>query len=357
MGGLHFLSLLLILIIIFSLWTAQQGLANYCIVSSSSSSSSSLHEIYGFYAGSNGVYLRIGDFTSYLPNFLSILQLKHFINKKVVTVSFLRGFWTVSTHFKRDILFINKPPQPEDYLYTPPENNWVTAEDFNTTLLQVRCNGNLASTPVTQFQKLSNLEKLLSTPVTSSILGILTGVFVYLAYAKIPVESVSFSYNSVVLEYSYWRLLTASLSHFEVLHIFFNATSFYSMGVLESLLGSAAFLYLNINLIIITMFLCTLISHILIYSFSMETLKTQQSIGFSCVLFAWMVVCFFFPSFFLSFFPFFLLSFFLYLCLLLFLFSSFFPFCFSSYIVYSLHTARPYTRCVHYPFIYSTLET
>lgn len=45
-------------------------------------------------------------------------------------------------------------------------------------------------------------------------------------------------------EREYWRLFTASFSHFEPLHLVFNAMSTWNTRELERLLGTFRYLYL-----------------------------------------------------------------------------------------------------------------
>ena len=49
---------------------------------------------------------------------------------------------------------------------------------------------------------------------------------------RVPVSDVSFSYDAVVNNGEYWRGITASFAHFEVMHLGFNCLSFYQLGKL-----------------------------------------------------------------------------------------------------------------------------
>ena len=88
----------------------------------------------------------------------------------------------------------------------------------------------------------------------------------------------------------WWRIFTASVAHFDLLHLAFNVMSFYQLGVLEQdVYSSLSFAYLTCFLVVLTMIICTLMYHLAIYKHDMGHLLTQQAVGFSCVLFAWMV--------------------------------------------------------------------
>lgn len=77
-------------------------------------------------------------------------------------------------------------------------------------------------------------------PITVLLLLLLLFVAYYLWSHRVPVSAVSFSYQAVVLgtetEFGaasgreYWRALTASVAHFEPLHLGFNCMSLYQLG-------------------------------------------------------------------------------------------------------------------------------
>ena len=141
-----------------------------------------------------------------------------------------------------------------------------------------------------------------------------------------PVDNVSFSYDAVVNRKELYRIVTASLAHFDLMHIGFNLMSMWQLGSLEETYGSNVFAFLNADLVVITMLICiglyyymmtyggqpqiafqyeiTYIIHIYIYIyiyiyfyifFDLIMLTPyyhlfRQSVGWSCVLFAWMVI-------------------------------------------------------------------
>ena len=76
----------------------------------------------------------------------------------------------------------------------------------------------------------SNLSTLLARPVTVLILSALLFTAYLLWSRRVPVSSVSFSYDAVVGVSEYWRALSASFSHFEAMHLAFNCMSFYQLG-------------------------------------------------------------------------------------------------------------------------------
>ena len=65
--------------------------------------------------------------------------------------------------------------------------------------------------------------------------------------------------------------------------------SMWQLGSLESVYGSIIFAYLNFDLMIITMVICIFLYWYMFTYGGQPSMMHQQSIGWSCVLFAWMV--------------------------------------------------------------------
>ena len=63
-------------------------------------------------------------------------------------------------------------------------------------------------------------------------------------YRKVSPDAVAISYALFWEEKQYWRLFTASFSHFEPLHLLFNAMATWSTRHVEPMLGSFRLLYL-----------------------------------------------------------------------------------------------------------------
>ena len=115
--------------------------------------------------------------------------------------------------------------------------------------------------------------------------------YAYHLYSNgIAVSEVSYSYDKVVHNGEYWRMLTSSFSHFEIFHLAFNCMTLFQLASLEMLLGSMKYLYLSMDLVLLTMCICTLTYHVLITRFERQEMIMQQAVGYSCVLFAWIVV-------------------------------------------------------------------
>ncbi|CAM9688100.1 unnamed protein product [Chrysoparadoxa australica] len=133
------------------------------------------------------------------------------------------------------------------------------------------------------------LTEALETPATSSLIMLTCCITLWLWHKRISVESVAFSYRSVVLKHEVWRVLTAGMSHFDVLHLLFNLSSLWGMRGHEKRLGSS--LYLSQSLLIL---LCSKLCQTILYSTlirrGFRNFVDQKSVGYSGVLFGWMTV-------------------------------------------------------------------
>lgn len=202
-----------------------------------------------------------------------------------------KGSWSVLDHQLGKIVYGNSPANPEDYIYRPPKLGWKASSDGDMPgPIVSNCVGSLESTaPLFSGNDASNIGQLIERPVTTALLGVIFAVAYYLWAYKIDPSAVAYSFEAVVHRGEYWRTVTASFAHFDLLHLGFNAMSLYQLGMLESIFGSATFLYLNLSLVLLTMLICTAIYHVLIHRYGRSELASQQAVGYSCVLFAWMV--------------------------------------------------------------------
>lgn len=276
MGGWLNLSVIALFCLITSFLVTRSGTHVSCIITGS------IPNHNGYYSALDGLYLKRGTPLARIPDFFSLMKLKRNLGT-YHTISLSEfGYWSISDGYKTDELFTSSPINPTENMFFPPRVGWYIANTTTTApSLTVECTGMLSDGLIIISRGKSNLEKLLDRPANSLILLLIVGVAGYLYLYKIPVEDVSFSY-ATAMEGQYWRFFTASMSHFDLLHLFFNASSFYELGSLEPLIGTASYLALNVDLIIITMILCVAMSYVLIHYFNRESLVTQQSIGFSC---------------------------------------------------------------------------
>mmetsp|Transcript_20220 Transcript_20220/g.20325 ORF Transcript_20220/g.20325 Transcript_20220/m.20325 type:complete len:675 (+) Transcript_20220:281-2305(+) len=287
--GLSVSFLIILVAIIFSWYASYDGVA--CIIEGAEKG-----YVNGFYAALGGMYIRRGKNIFFLPDFYSIYGLRNGNDmNRLVTVSVHERSWQIFTLPSKKLIYRNVPEHPEKYIFQPPESQWRSEYetehgDASSSVSQLHiseCRGSLADSPSLPRDDVSNIEMLLNRPVTTSIILLLVSIAYYLWTYRVPVTAVSFSYDAM-LSGEVWRGVTASLSHFQLMHLGFNCMSMYQLGSLERVWGSVSFLYLNISLVFITIALCLALTHILILSGRPEVAH-QHAVGYSCVLFAWMV--------------------------------------------------------------------
>jgi membrane associated rhomboid family serine protease len=150
--------------------------------------------------------------------------------------------------------------------------------------------------PNKQSKRNRNLEQVLQRPTTTLLLALnICIAFIYWNQNTIP-SHVAKVYNKIVVKGELWRSFSGATAHFEPLHLGFNMMTLYSLGTeLEPSYGSIPFLFYNISLIPIA----TLIMMSIVYLQMKRTggnetaaaaLGQTSTVGYSGVLFAWMVI-------------------------------------------------------------------
>jgi membrane associated rhomboid family serine protease len=167
-----------------------------------------------------------------------------------------------------------------------------------------------------------NVQFLLNQPATSLLLLLNIGLAFHYWNQRISPNSVCKRYKNIVHDHEWWRGLSGATAHFEPLHIGFNAMSLQSLGrELEGergLYGSIPFLVYNIALIVCTTMVMMGMVHARLryiqwklddsssnndnnnnnnasnprthYQELHDRLRETSTVGYSAVLFAWMVV-------------------------------------------------------------------
>jgi membrane associated rhomboid family serine protease len=99
--------------------------------------------------------------------------------------------------------------------------------------------------------------------------------------------SVANIYDSMVyFPFEIWRTLTGATAHFEIWHLGLNMMSFYSLGrEIEPRVSSLVFLLFNISLMVIVTVLW-----LLLYYFHRGNQQRSPTVGYSGVIFSWIVV-------------------------------------------------------------------
>jgi membrane associated rhomboid family serine protease len=133
-------------------------------------------------------------------------------------------------------------------------------------------------------------------PATTSIVCVCCVVWWYLNSKGLGYEEVGVSYKKAVKERQLWRCVTASFSHVSLMHLLFNMSSLWSLGVVEQMGGKGAgwgtdwYLRYTLVMIVGTMALVLAITHVLVKFCKLERYENVTSVGYSCVVFGWMTV-------------------------------------------------------------------
>lgn len=132
--------------------------------------------------------------------------------------------------------------------------------------------------------------EMVDAPATSLVITFCTLFWIYISHKRLGYEQLGMSYNSVVLDGEYWRLLVSQISHVELLHLVFNMSSLWSLGFVErdSSMGTAYYIKVTLLLLLFSELVC-----LGIYFFAIKVLRREYynrvvAVGYSCVVFGWM---------------------------------------------------------------------
>lgn len=180
-----------------------------------------------------------------------------------------------------------------------PSGYWISSSSSSKSSLQVTCPSSISSTSKRKKGRgktNKNLEFILSFPTTCFVIALNVGLAYYYWNHRISPTAVAKNYDKIVNQKEIWRTFAGALAHFELLHLGFNMSSMISLG--EALeqggYGSLPFLSLNISLVVFTGICMMLITKARIYmsdsTGEIRSLKERNTVGYSGVLFAWMVI-------------------------------------------------------------------
>ncbi|KAL5703404.1 RHOMBOID-like protein 13 [Ranunculus cassubicifolius] len=137
------------------------------------------------------------------------------------------------------------------------------------------------------------LFEIVEKPATSCLIGICSAIWYYIQKKNIGYANVGLSYDTA-MEGHHWRIITSAFSHISVIHLVFNMSALWSLGVVERLghlgLGLQFYLHYTILLVVLSGLLVLGIYHVLIQKFKVEYFRRVTAVGYSCVVFGWMTI-------------------------------------------------------------------
>jgi len=135
--------------------------------------------------------------------------------------------------------------------------------------------------------------EIVEKPATSCIIGICSTIWFYIQKKNIGYSHVGLSYETSI-EGHYWRIITSAFSHISVLHLVFNMSALWSLGVVEQLglmgLGVEFYLHYSLVLVVLSGLLVLGTYHVLVQKFKIEYFRRVTAVGYSCVVFGWMTI-------------------------------------------------------------------
>ncbi|KAF6149015.1 hypothetical protein GIB67_009634 [Kingdonia uniflora] len=130
-------------------------------------------------------------------------------------------------------------------------------------------------------------------PVTSCIIGISSVIWFYIQKKSIGYSNVGLNYEAGV-EGHHWRVITSAFSHISSIHLVFNMSALWSLGVVESLghieLGVKFYIHYSLVLVVLSGALVLGIYYVLIQKFKLEYFRRVTAVEYLCVFFGWMTI-------------------------------------------------------------------
>ncbi|KAL2507269.1 RHOMBOID-like protein 13 [Forsythia ovata] len=130
-------------------------------------------------------------------------------------------------------------------------------------------------------------------PATSCIIGICSAIWFCIQKKNIGYSHVGLSYESAIQGH-HWRIITSAFSHISVLHLVFNMSALWSLGIIEQLghigLGVEYYLHYTLVMVVLSGMLVIGMYHLLIQRFKLDYFRRVTAVGYSCVVFGWMTI-------------------------------------------------------------------
>ena len=126
--------------------------------------------------------------------------------------------------------------------------------------------------------------------MTCALFAGMSSLFFYMWNYRIGLDAVSLTFNRVFRERHYYRLVSAAVTHVDMMHILFNMGSLLQMAPLEAWLGSLWYAETTLLLLYSSMALWMLIVYLATTRYGYTAWADSPVVGYSGVLFGWMTV-------------------------------------------------------------------
>ena len=136
----------------------------------------------------------------------------------------------------------------------------------------------------------STLHSIVTQPVTSFLFLTFGLVFFALFTSRLPTSAVVGSAQALLMRREYWRILSATLSHEAIMHLGMNGLSLYNLAFVEPQLGSFVYLLYTAELMVLVECVDAAARWFLAWRRDARAHWARKHLGFSGVLFAWMMV-------------------------------------------------------------------
>jgi len=131
---------------------------------------------------------------------------------------------------------------------------------------------------------------LAGRPVDCAVMALCLWLYFRQSTGKVRVDDVAISARSAVGEGQGWRAVTSALSHGSIMHVGFNMMTLYQLKPLEPGLGSARYAATSLALVVLTSAVACALQLCAARLCRRPGAVDQRAVGYSAVLFAWVVV-------------------------------------------------------------------
>mmetsp|Transcript_40660 Transcript_40660/g.66112 ORF Transcript_40660/g.66112 Transcript_40660/m.66112 type:complete len:281 (-) Transcript_40660:77-919(-) len=127
-------------------------------------------------------------------------------------------------------------------------------------------------------------------PLTAVTIGACTAIWFYLWNYDVQIERFGYQYQKVVAEHEWWRAISASFAHTSPLHLIFNMMALWNSATMEIHYGWVTYLKYSFLLVLLSMVAVTVFYYLAIHHFERDYYRHVYSLGYSCVVFGWMMI-------------------------------------------------------------------